>query len=221
MKKYLLLLFALSIFWQVYSQTIIIKNVTVIDVKTGKAIPDQSVVINGERIEAIAPVKKIREPTDAVIIDGTGKFLMPGMIDAHIHFFQSGGLYTRPDVVDLRKIMPYEKENAFGINNAADYMRRYLRLGITSVIDVGGPFANFTIRDSIAKTTVAPNVLVTGPLFSIIEDDYFGTDKPIEKIASEKEADALFAKMLPYKPDFIKIWYIADAANPRKKISRW
>jgi len=217
MKKYLLLLFAVSIFWQVFSQPIIIKNVTLIDVKTGKAIPAQSIVIKGERIETIAAAKKIKEPTGAVIIDGTGKFLMPGMIDAHIHFFQSGGLYTRPDAVDLRKITPYEKEKEFGLNNASDYMRRYLRLGITSVIDVGGPFSNFTIRDSIAKTTVAPNIFVTGPLFSIIEDDYFGADKPIEKIASEKEADALFAKMLPYKPDFIKIWYIADAANPAEK----
>ena len=217
MRKYTCLLFATIAFQQVFSQTSIIKNVNIIDVKKGKAIPGQSVVINNDRIEIIGPAKKIKEPANAQVIDGEGKFLMPGMIDAHIHFFQSGGIYTRPDVVDLRKIVPYEKEKAFGLNNAADYMHRYLRLGITSVIDVGGPFANFTIRDSIAKTTIAPNVLVTGPLFSIVEDDYFGPDKPIEKIASEKEADALFAKMLPYKPDFIKIWYIANAANPAEK----
>lgn len=98
-----------------------------------------------------------------MVIDGTGKFLMPGMIDAHIHFFQSGGLYTRPDAVDLRKKVPYEKEKTFGLINAADYMHRYLRLGITSVIDVGGPMSNFSIRDSVTKTTIAPNVLVTGP----------------------------------------------------------
>ncbi len=217
MRKYIFLLFATIAFQQLFSQTSIIKNVTLIDVKTGKAIPGQSVVINNERIEMIGPAKKIKDPTNVVVIDGTGKFLMPGMIDAHIHFFQSGGLYTRPDVVDLRKKMPYEKEKAFGLNNAADYMHRYLRLGITSVIDVGGPFANFTIRDSVAKTIIAPNVLVTGPLFSIVEDDYFGADKPIEKVTSEKEVDVLFAKMLPYKPDFIKIWYIADEANPPKK----
>jgi imidazolonepropionase-like amidohydrolase len=217
MKKYICIFFAGIICQQLFGQTSIIKNVTIIDVKTGKALPGQSVVINKERIEAIGPAKKIKDPANALVIDGIGKFLMPGMIDAHIHFFQSGSIYTRPDAVDLRKKVPYEKEKAFGLNNAADYMRRYLRLGITSVIDVGGPLANFTIRDSIAKTTVAPNVLVTGPLFSIVENDYFGADKPIEKIVSEKEADALFAKMLPYKPDFIKIWYIADEANPPKK----
>ena len=217
MKKYICLLFAAIAFQQVFSQTSIIKNVTLIDVKTGKAIPDQSVVINKETIEMIGPAKKIKDPVNAIVIDGTGKFLMPGMIDAHIHFFQSGGLYTRPDVVDLRNKLPYEKEKAFGLNNAADYMHRYLRLGITSVIDVGGPFANFTIRDSVAKTTIAPNVLVTGPLFSIVDRPQFGEDAPILKITTTQQADSLFAKMLPYKPDFIKIWYIANNNNPAEK----
>lgn len=217
MKKYICLLFVIISVQQLFSQTIIVKNVTLIDVKRGKALPAQSVVINNERIEITGPAEKIKIPANTQVIDASGKFIMPGMIDAHIHFFQSGSLYTRPDVVDLRKKMPYDKEKAFALNNAADYMRRYLRMGITSVIDVGGPFANFKIRDSISKTTISPNILVTGPLFSIVENDFFGEDKPIEKIISEKEIDALFAKMLPYKPDFIKIWYIADAANPPEK----
>lgn len=217
MKKYICLLFAAIAFQQLFSQTSIIKNVTLIDVKSGKAITGQSVVINNERIETIGPAKKIKDPVNAIVIDGTGKFLMPGMIDAHIHFFQSGGLYTRPDVVDLRNKLPYEKEKAFGLNNTADYMHRYLRLGITSVIDVGGPFANFTIRDSVAKTTIAPNVLVTGPLFSIVDRPQFGEDAPILKITTTQLADSLFAKMLPYKPDFIKIWYIANNNNPAEK----
>jgi imidazolonepropionase-like amidohydrolase len=217
MKKRICLLFAGIVFHQAFSQMSVVKNVTLIDVKTGKAITGQSVIINDERIETIGPAKKIKDPANAIIIDGTGKFLMPGMTDAHIHFFQSGSLYTRPDAVDLRKKVPYEKEKAFGLNNATDYMHRYLRLGITSVIDIGGPLTNFTIRDSVTKTTVAPNVLITGPLFSIVENDYFGLDKPRVKVTSEKEADVLFAKLLPYKPDFIKIWYIANDANPAKK----
>ena len=91
MRKYIFLLFAAIAFQQLFSQTSIIKNVTLIDVKTGKAIPGQSVVITDERIETIGPSKKIKDPANAIVIDGTGKFLMPGMIDAHIHFFQSGG----------------------------------------------------------------------------------------------------------------------------------
>jgi imidazolonepropionase-like amidohydrolase len=199
------------------AQQTLISNVNLVDVKTGKIIPGQTVIINGEKIEQAGAANKIKQPAGAQIIDGTGKYLMPGMTDAHIHFFQSGGLYTRPDVVDLRNKVPYEKEKAFGLNNAADYMNRYLRLGITTIIDVGGPMANFTIRDSISKTTTAPNILVTGPLFSMVDRDQFGSDKPIIKITTTAEADALFEKMLPLKPDFIKIWYIASANMPAEK----
>jgi len=199
------------------AQHTIISNVNLVDVKKGKVLAGQTIVLNGEKIEQVVPAAKLKTITGAQIIDGSGKYLMPGMTDAHIHFFQSGGLYTRPDVVDLRSKWPYEKEKAFGINNATDYLGRYLRLGITTVFDIGGPMANFIIRDSIGKTIAAPNILVTGPLFSMVDRDQFGDDKPIIKITNNEEADALFKKMLPHKPDFIKIWYIASPALPAEK----
>jgi hypothetical protein len=77
-------------------------------------------------------------------------------------------------------------------------MNRYLRLGITSIIDVGGPFSNFSIRDSALRQP-APDVLVTGPLFSMVAVDNLGNDKPIVKIASKAQADSLLQKMLPFK----------------------
>ncbi len=199
------------------TQQTIISNVNLVDVKNGKILPSQTIVINGDKIEQVGPAAKIKPIADAQTIDGSGKYLMPGMTDAHIHFFQSGGLYTRPDVVDLRKKLPYEKEKTFGLNNAADYLHRYLRLGITSVIDVGGPMTNFIVRDSIGKKILSPNILVTGPLFSMVDRDQFGDDRPIIKITTIEEADALFKKMLPLKPDFIKIWYIAGPNLPAEK----
>lgn len=217
MKKQIAFVLSFCIAASAFAQQIVIRNVNLVDVKTGKLLPGQTIVINGEKIEQVGPSAKIKPIAGAQTIDGSGKYIMPGLTDAHIHFFQSGGLYTRPDAVDLRKKMPYEKEKAFGINNATDYLNRYLRLGITSVIDVGGPMANFTVRDSIAKTTLSPNILVTGPLFSMVESDQFGDDRPIMKITSIEEADALFKKMLPLKPDFIKIWYIAGPDLPAEK----
>src|SRR5262245_17202760 len=91
------------------SQVICLKDVNVIDVRSGKILPGQTLIINGDRIEQVGKAGKIKIPSDAQVIDGTGKYLMPGMIDAHIHFFQSGGLYTRPDVIDFRDKVPYEK----------------------------------------------------------------------------------------------------------------
>src|SRR5687768_3928123 len=98
----------------VFAQVVAIKNVNVIDVKTGKVIPNTSVIISGTTIEAVGTSGKLKIPANAQVVDGTNKYLMPGMVDAHIHFFQSGGIYTRPDALDLRMKMPYEKERAFG-----------------------------------------------------------------------------------------------------------
>lgn len=199
------------------AQNYLIKNVTVIDTRNGKAIPGKNVFLQDGLVQSITNVNDKKPAQGATEVDGRGKFLMPGLADGHIHFFQSGSLYTRPDAVDLRKTRPYDEELKFAANNITDYLRRYLRLGITSVMDVGGPFNNFIIRDSTSKTITAPNVMVTGPLFSMVENDFFGSDKPIEKITSKQEVDLLFEKMISRKPDFIKVWYIANAANPPEK----
>ncbi|MBP2833019.1 amidohydrolase family protein [Aquimarina sp. U1-2] len=188
---------------------VVLTNINVLDIHTGKVNKNQSLHINGSKIATITSGKKIIPP-EAKIIDGSGKFAIPGMIDTHIHFFQTGSLYTRPDAVDLRHIVPYADEIQFAKDMTTDNFKRYLRLGITSVMDIGGPFFNFKIRDSIAKAHLSPNVYVTGPLFSPFQPEAFSKleDVPIAQITSKEEATALFNKMLPYKPDFIKIWYI-------------
>ncbi len=217
MTKFFILVIMLHSFQLLQAQTVVIKNAQLVDVRNGKLIPGYSVQFTKGIIEKVAPASKLKTPANATEIDGTGKYLMPGMADAHIHFFQSGGLYTRPDALDLTKKYPYEKEIDFGRKNTSDYLNRYLRLGITTVMDVGGPFENFTVRDSVAPAMVAPNVLVTGPLFSMIEINELGADKPIVKVASTADADTLLQKMLPYKPDFIKVWYIASPDLPAEK----
>ena len=49
-----------------------------------------------------------------------GKYAMPGMTDGHIHFFQSGGLYTRPDGINVPGIYPYEKDQQWIKENMYD-----------------------------------------------------------------------------------------------------
>jgi imidazolonepropionase-like amidohydrolase len=216
--KFLIFIFCGMACWhQGIAQNLLIKNVTLIDTENGKEIPGRDVLVQDGLVRSVTKTSTAKTTANPSVIDGAGKYLMPGMADAHIHFFQSGSLYTRPDAVDLRKKVPYEKELDFTRKNITDYLQRYLRLGITTVIDVGGPFANFITRDSTSKTITAPNVLVTGPLFSMVENDFFGKDKPIERVTNIAEADLLFDKMMAFKPDFIKIWYIANAAIPAEK----
>src|SRR5260370_34880838 len=64
------------------------------------AVADATVVISGDRIVAVGSRASTPVPTGAMQIDGRGRWLIPGMIDGHVHFFQSGNFYTRPAVAD-------------------------------------------------------------------------------------------------------------------------
>ena len=217
MKRYYILLFFL-LGLATDAQNVIIQNIVVVDVENGTLSKPQNLLIRKGIIETISR-KDIKLMVDIPAIDGTGKYLMPGMIDTHIHFFQTGSLYTRPDAIDLTATVSYEEEIAFAETLVPDSFSRYLRLGITTVMDVGGPLSNFKVRDSITPKHLSPNVYVTGPLFSPYQPEAFSQldDTPIEKITSKEEATALFNKMLPYRPDFIKIWYIASPQEPAEK----
>src|ERR1019366_8410764 len=76
------------------------------------AVSGATVVISGDRIVAVGPRASTPVPAGATQIDGRGKWLIPGMIDGHVHFFQSGNLYTRPDMADFNAVIPYAREVA-------------------------------------------------------------------------------------------------------------
>ena len=120
---------------------------------------DATILMRGERIEAIGPARNVAIPASAFRIDATGLFTIPGLIDSHVHFFQSGGLYTRPDAIDLRAVRPYTDEIQWIRNNLQDTFARYLRAGITSVVDVGGPFWNYNVRTQAQQTVLSPRVI--------------------------------------------------------------
>jgi imidazolonepropionase-like amidohydrolase len=219
MKSLLIFHFCVSVFFaQAQNSFTVISNTNVIDVRSGRVLKETSVLIKDNVVHEVFTGNKFKLPAGTTVIDGKGKFVMPGMTDGHIHFFQSGGLYTRPDAFNLTHVVPYQKEREFTLNNTEDYLRRYLRMGITTVADVGGPMSNFIIRDSIIKKFVSPTVLVTGPLFSMVDRKALDNgDAPIIKTTTVAEADALFDKLLPLKPDYIKIWYIVTPDLPAEQ----
>ena len=151
-------------------------------------------------------------------IDCVGKFILPGYIDTHVHFFQSGGVFTRPDAVDLTKVRPYADEVALIKKNLPDTFARYLRSGITSVIDIGGPFWNFEMRKIANSTAKAPRVAAAGPLISSVSRPQLDLgDPPIAKIDTPDQGRELVQKLAAQKPDYIKIWYIVNDENPVEK----
>jgi imidazolonepropionase-like amidohydrolase len=189
--------------------TLIINGGTLIDGTGGPPVPDAAVVVSGDRIAGVGPSTKIAVPKNARTIDARGKWIIPGLIDAHVHFFQSGDLYTRPDVIDLRRRVPYERELAWIRRRLPYTFTRYLCSGITSVVDAGGPFENFTVRAMARRTRAAPRVAVAGPLISTVApDDLETADPAIIEVDNPEQAVALVHRELARKPDLMKIWFI-------------
>jgi imidazolonepropionase-like amidohydrolase len=149
--------------------------------------------------------------------------LLPGLTDGHIHFFQSGGLYTRPDGLDFRKYHSYEKEIEWTHLNMKDVLKRYIMNGITSVIDVGATNNFLRLRDKFKGKSFAPSVYITGPLLTTDEPDVYkklGNDEPFSLVTTEKEGTKMVQQQLPYHPDFIKIWYILEQGKDKEQSAR-
>jgi imidazolonepropionase-like amidohydrolase len=192
------------------SQIVVILGATLIDGTGRPAIKNAAIVIENGRIRDAGPRGNVRIPANVRTIDGKDKFVIPGLIDAHVHFFQSGDIYTRPDVIDLTKLRPYRTELDWIKERLPVTFARYLASGITGVVDVGGPMWNYDVRDIAGNTKIAPRVAVAGPLISTYVPPALQTtpDPPIIKATSPEHARELVRRQLDRKPDLIKIWFI-------------
>lgn len=217
--KQTLLLPAFLISLTTHAQTYL-THANLVDPVTQKTLPDQTIVYKDGKILRVGSSTRIKLPKSAAVIDATGKWVMPGMVDAHVHFFQTGGLYTRPDGIDLRKYKPYEQEIAWYKLHMEQQLRRYTAAGITTVIDDGTTLALLQQRDTFTNKDYAPRIYMAGPLIST---DYLPSafnmlpdpDAPIYPVATPEDAVKWTQREYPYHPDFIKIWYIV--LNPNAK----
>ena len=127
MKQILCLTMILLIAAQIPAQTapsksrlLVFKNVTVIDVLDGKPKPGTTVMVSGNRITNVG--RKAKIPKDAEIIDATGKFLIPGLWDMHVHTLTNDSyewifpMLIAHGVTGVRELgnnMPFERINLF------------------------------------------------------------------------------------------------------------
>jgi imidazolonepropionase-like amidohydrolase len=192
---------------------------TAIDPGTNKVIENAVVVINGDSTESVGTRGEKQVPPGARSIDCAGRFILPGYIDTHVHFFQSGDIFTRPDVVDLTSVRPYAEEHAWIERNMRDTFARYLRCGITSVVDVGGPMWNFRLRKLVKSVPNAPRIAVAGPLISSVARPQLvlNDDPPIVKIDTPEQGVLLVQKLAKRSPDYVKIWYVVSPDSPVEK----
>jgi imidazolonepropionase-like amidohydrolase len=198
----------------VRAEKISLVGATVINPADRQVMPNATVVINGDKIER-ASMGKQNAASLGRQIDCVGKFILPGYIDTHVHFFQSADLFTRPDGADFNSIRPYKDEVAWIKSHLDDVFARYIRCGITSVVDVGGPMWNFEVRKKANSTAKAPRVAVAGPLISSVSREKLDLgDPPIVKIDSPDQAREFVRKLTDQKADLVKIWYIVDNDHP-------
>ena len=66
-----------------------ITGVAVVDVEKGIVLPDQTVIIADGLIQAVGPRAGLSAPKRANVIDGRGLYLMPGLVDAHVHYLEA------------------------------------------------------------------------------------------------------------------------------------
>jgi imidazolonepropionase-like amidohydrolase len=119
-------------------QLIAIAHATVVDPAAGSSRPDMTVLVRGTRIEEVGPSRSVRVRVGTRVIDATGKFLIPGLWDMHVHTAVPGG----------RALL--------GL---------YVANGVTGVRDMDGDLARLRAfqRDIAAGGLAGPRMVVSGP----------------------------------------------------------
>jgi imidazolonepropionase-like amidohydrolase len=117
-----------------------IKNVTILPMtQGGSTLQNATVVIKNDRIEAING----SIPKAAKIIDGTGKWLMPGLIDMHVHV-----------PTDNRFGPKLPTQGATFFLDLQDYMTLHISNGVTTIFDLNSRAEHFGQRNEIIKGSV-------------------------------------------------------------------
>ncbi|MBL0358296.1 MAG: amidohydrolase family protein [Chitinophagaceae bacterium] len=157
---------------------IVIKNISVIDVQNLKIIPKQTIHIKDERIAKIERSKKYKKIVSDTIIDGTGKFILSGFWDMHIHICW--------------------KEN---LNNLYPTLFSY---GITGVRDMGGDIKILTKFKNQVKGNPhsGPTLFGAGPILDGEKPVHLDFSVPLTQNNVRKVLDSLYFQ----KIDFLKVY---------------
>jgi len=195
---------------------------TVFDGTGAEPVADSTLLIRDDRITAVGPAHRVAVPAGAQVLRVTGTWILPGLIDAHVHFFQSGGLYTRPDIIDLRQVRPYEEEIAALRARLPDTLARYTASGVTAVADLAGPDWVYDLRGLSAEQADAPRVLLSGPgLAPYLPRGLDGRHAPALVVRTPAQARAGVRRLAQRQPDVLKIWFVPRSGMDLDREFEW
>lgn len=182
-----------------------ITNVFVFDGRVDLLMPPQDVVLDHGRVEGL--VRKGMLPAEGeLVIDGTGKILMPGLVDVHGH---TGG-QSAPSW-----------SSAGRFPDPARNLQSYLYAGVTTVFDPGDLAPDvFDRREAVARDELlGPRIFTAGPIFTTPGGHPVGAlhglvpwwlrwyvqRRMTREVGTPDEARAAVAGLVPSRPDFVKV----------------
>src|SRR6266852_1253642 len=138
-------------------KTVVIRAGHMLDVKTGKILTGQMIVIQGDKIANVGGDARV--PSDATVIDLPNATVLPGLIDAHTH------ITFTPNFGYSRLAISVPREALTGARNA----KITLEAGFTTIRNVGASgYTDVALRDAVnAGDVPGPRMLVSGPALSI------------------------------------------------------
>ncbi len=181
---------------------------TLIDGTGSAPVSDAVVVMRGGRIDC-AGRRDICPVPDAVeIIDVAGRWITPGVVDAHVHFSQTGWADGRPDALDVRDSHPYEEVQADLRAHPERFARSQLCSGVTAVFDVGGYPWTWALPNRFEGDTLAPHVASAGPVLSTLD---FWLNLPAERqfiVLDDDESGRESVRYLAsHGTNAVKVWF--------------
>ncbi len=191
-------------------QTMVLQGATLFDGTGAAAVENSIIIIEGDRITCAGTSDECDPPADAEVINLSGKYITPGLIDAHVHFFQTGFFDSRPDALDLRDTYPFAEVTANQKKNPQRYYDAYLCSGITGVYDVGGFTWSIDFQESAEKNPAAPHVAASGPLITPSTLDLFNlpSDKTLVHLDSEETGVTTVQYISELGGTGVKLWQL-------------
>ena len=200
--------------------TLVLVGATVIDGSGAPPRANARVVVTGGRIACIGDAEACPTPEGAREVDLTGQWILPGLVDAHVHFSQTGWFDGRPDTLDLTDAFPYSETQNTQKRDPQRYYDSYLCSGVTAVYDVGGFPWSWDLRGAAERNPRAPHVAAAGPLVTHAARE--ALNLPGESLMINLSGEEVGRNAVRYLADMgsdaVKVWFLRVSEGEQEAI---
>lgn len=188
---------------------------TLVDGTGSAPVPDSVVILRDGRVDCAGSRSDCPVPEGIDRVDLKTLWITPGLIDAHVHFSQTGWIDGRPDTLDVRDRHPYEKVVADLRSHPERIGRSLLCSGVTAAFDVGGYPWTLALPERFETATDVPRLAAAGPLLST--EDYW-LNLPGEKqfvyMADASAAKEEVRYLAAQGAAAVKVWFLRSDKRP-------